>query len=174
MGNNEKNRNWTFILYPESAPDNWRNYLVETGLPCAISPLHDKDIDPNGESKKAHYHILLCFPGPTTFKQVSRITTDLNCPIPKRVLSIVGIYRYFTHKDNPDKYQYQEQEISVVNGFDVREYNQITTSQKIILMKTIQKLIQDYKIYEYSQLMDYLISQDINDLYYNLQYNTNH
>lgn len=164
--NKEKNRNWTFVLYPESAPSNWKDYLQETGLPCAISPLHDKDLDPTGETKKAHYHILLCFPGPTTYKQVNKICEDLNCPIPKRVLSIIGIYRYFTHKDNPDKYQYNENEIYFINGFDIKEYDAITTTQKIILLKTIQKIIMDYKIFEYSQLMDYLIAENINDLYY--------
>ncbi|MGF2071860.1 Rep family protein [Enterococcus casseliflavus] len=28
----EKGRDWTFIVYPESAPDNWRTVLDETHL----------------------------------------------------------------------------------------------------------------------------------------------
>ena len=42
MAKNVKKRNWAFVLYPESAPENWREELQKTGLQCAISPLHDR------------------------------------------------------------------------------------------------------------------------------------
>ena len=45
-GQNVKKRNWTFLVYPESAPADWVSKLQATGLPVAISPLHDKDINP--------------------------------------------------------------------------------------------------------------------------------
>ena len=48
----EKERYWSFILYPESAPENWKEILQETGLQIAISPLHAKYINPDGELKK--------------------------------------------------------------------------------------------------------------------------
>ena len=53
---NVKKRNWAFVVYPESAPEDWIEQLQKTGLQCAVSPLHDKDTDPTGEPKKAHYH----------------------------------------------------------------------------------------------------------------------
>ena len=34
-------------------PVNYEEIIQETGLPFAISPLHDKDLDPTGEPKKA-------------------------------------------------------------------------------------------------------------------------
>lgn len=49
--NNEK-RYWAFVLYPESAPENWKDILQETGLSCCVSPLHDKDTNPTGEAKR--------------------------------------------------------------------------------------------------------------------------
>ena len=64
-GQNVKKRNWTFLVYPESAPADWVSKLQATGLPVAISPLHDKDINPDGELKKAHYHVIVCYSGPT-------------------------------------------------------------------------------------------------------------
>lgn len=162
----EKNRNWTFLIYPDSAPENWFELLQDTGLPFAISPLHNKDLNPTGEQKKPHYHCVVCFPGPTTYNKVNNdICQMLNSPIPKRVLSIVGIYRYFTHKDNPEKYQYNEEDIKTSNGFDIAEYNALTSSQVLIIMKTIQQLIIDKKIYEYSDLMDFLLKEDTVDFY---------
>ena len=100
---NSKERYWTFVAYPESLPDNWKDILQRTGLGVAISPLHNKDINPSGELKKEHYHILLCFNGPTTYNKVKSITDSLNATIPQRVLSCKGIIRYFTHKSKPFK-----------------------------------------------------------------------
>ena len=50
-------RSWAFVMYPDSMPDNWEEIISSTGLPMAISPLHDKDINPTGEIKKPHYHV---------------------------------------------------------------------------------------------------------------------
>lgn len=38
-----KTRNFAFILYPESLPNDWKAQLEAIGVPMAISPLHDKD-----------------------------------------------------------------------------------------------------------------------------------
>lgn len=162
----EKARNWSFIIYPESAPYDYFDILQATGLPFALSPLHDKDINPNGETKKPHYHAIVCFPGPTTFSVVSKLANSVGSNVPpKRLLSIVGMYRYFTHQDNPEKYQYNEIDIRVSNGFDIQEYSALTTSQTIMILKTIQALIKKQNIFDYSVLMDYLLDQDIFDLY---------
>lgn len=162
----DKNRHWTFLVYPESAPKNWKEILQETGLPFAVSPLHDKDLNADGiEKKKAHYHVLVCFSGPTTFMKVNKLCSSLNSPIPKRVLSIIGIYRYFTHKDNPEKHQYNEEDIQVFNGFDIKDYNQLTTSQTLAIKKELQKIILSNHFLEYSDLMDYLLENELNDFY---------
>ena len=49
-------RQWTIVVYPESAPENWRNLL--NGQTWIESPLHDKDVNPDGTEKKSHWHIL--------------------------------------------------------------------------------------------------------------------
>ena len=117
---NIKKRNWAFVLYPESAPKDWKEQLQQTGLSVAISPLHNKDLDPTNTPKKAHYHIILCYSGPTSYNVVKRLTDSLNQPIPIALEQVRGYYRYFTHIDNPDKYQYDEKEIFHLNGFSMR------------------------------------------------------
>ena len=58
-GNKEsRTRNWTIVLYPESAPDNWRTLIDDLHIEWVESPLHDKDVNANGEPKKAHWHLL--------------------------------------------------------------------------------------------------------------------
>lgn len=39
-----KARNFTFLIYPESAPEDWKEKLTDLGRPVAISPLHDQDL----------------------------------------------------------------------------------------------------------------------------------
>lgn len=160
---NIKKRYWAFVLYPESAPADWRDILQLKGLVCAISPLHDKDLNATGESKKAHYHIILAFGATTTYNNVKNITELLNCPIPIPLESCRGYYRYFTHKDNPEKYQYKESEITTINGFDVT--SMLSTSEISNLMIEIQKLIQEMHINEYCVLMDYLLHTDKKELW---------
>lgn len=149
-----KERYWTFVVYPESVKEDWQEILQNLGLQCAISPLHDKDINANGENKKAHYHVLLCFNGPTTYNKVKTICDSIGATIPQRVLSCVGIIRYFTHKDNPEKYQYNEEEIKTINGLDLRNFNDLTESQILHIKKDIIKLINEYNIKYYYQLVN--------------------
>lgn len=40
-----KGRDWAFIVYPESAPENWREILDDTHIRWIESPLHDKDFN---------------------------------------------------------------------------------------------------------------------------------
>lgn len=152
-----KKRNWAFVLYPESAPDNWRDLLQLSGLPAVISPLHDKDKDPTGEAKKAHYHIILTYPGPTTYNAVKSFTDSLNQPIPQPLESVQGYYRYLTHEDNPDKYQYDKSDIVPVNGFDIHDYIEMSKTEAMKIIKDIQQVIIAVDIREYSDLLDYLL-----------------
>lgn len=154
---NVKKRNWAFVLYPESAPDNWKELLQMTGLQCAISPLHNKDVDPTGEIKKAHYHIILCYSGPTSFNVVKGLTESLNQPIPQALEQIRGYYRYLTHKDNPDKFQYDEKEIEVLNGFNVYDFIELTRSEVGEIKRNMHCLIREKNFVEYADLLDYLL-----------------
>lgn len=156
-----KKRYWAFVLYPESAPENWKEILQQTGLSICVSPLHDKDINPTGEQKKAHYHIILCYSGPTTFKCVKSITDSLNQPIPIALEQVRGYFRYLTHKDNPEKYQYNEKDIITINDFDIDNYNDLSVSQIKTIMIDIQKIIRDNDILEYCDLLDFLLDSEL-------------
>lgn len=51
MAKYTKSRTWGMVVYPESAPENWQELLSETFMQFAVSPLHDKDTNPDGEIK---------------------------------------------------------------------------------------------------------------------------
>ena len=104
-----KGRNWAFVMYPESMPEDWFDRLQMTGLPFAISPLHDKDKNPTGEEKKPHYHVICYYENSTTQKSVKELVCNLvNATIPIKLESMSGMYRYHIHMDNPEKHQYDD------------------------------------------------------------------
>ena len=154
--NNVKKRNWAFVGYPESLPEEWKNILRETGLQCAISPLHDKDLDPTGETKKPHYHVIACYSGPTSYNVVKALTDRLNAPGPQALEQVRGYYRYLTHKDNPEKAQYFENEIETINGFCIMDFVELTKSEVLSIKRELQTMIRDADILEYSDFMDLL------------------
>ncbi len=161
MAETIKKRNWTFVLYPESAPSDWMEQMKLSGLLAAVSPLHDRDVNPTGEPKKAHYHILLVYSGPTTYNAVAKFTASLNATIPQALESVRGMYRYFSHKDNPEKYQYDEGEIQTLNGFNIADLVELTRSEVNELKMKILKLIRDVDIIEYSGLVDFLLDNEM-------------
>lgn len=152
-----KKRYWAFCGYPESLPDDWKEQLIQTGLPCAISPLHDRDVNPTGETKKPHYHVILCYNGPTALSVVEKLTRQLGQPNPQAIENVKGYYRYLSHRDNPEKAQYDENEIETLNGFNVADYSDLTRSEVLEVKQKIIAIIRSCDIIEYCDLMDMLL-----------------
>ena len=152
-----KKRNWAFVLYPESVPQNWVEILQQSGLQCAISPLHDKDFNATGEEKKPHWHVIACYQGPTSFNVVSNLSQEtLKGTIPQALEQVRGYYRYLTHKDNPEKAQYNENEIVTVNGFNIMDFMDLTRSEILHIKLKIHDIIETEDFTEYSDLMCFL------------------
>lgn len=166
--NNEKivkKRHWAFVLYPESAPENWRDQLQQKGVLAAISPLHDRDINPTGEPKKPHYHVILSYAGPTAFSVIKGITDSLGQPIPQALEQVRGYYRYLTHMDNPEKAQYDAADIQHLNGFNIFDFSEMTKSEVTQIIKQLQQFIRDHNVMEYCHFMDLLADNDLNTEY---------
>lgn len=167
-----KKRNWVFVLYPESAPSDWREKLQSTGLEVAISPLHDKDKNPTGEVKKAHYHIILCYNNTVTGRMVKAFVDELNQPMPLPLDSVKGMYRYFTHKDNPEKYQYHEKDITTINGFNISNYADLSSADASKIKLELTKYIKESDLLEYSDFVDAVMELEKPDYFYIASTNT--
>lgn len=107
-----RTRNFATVVYPESAPEDWKEILFSHCVPAFISPLHDKDINPTGEPKKPHYHVMLMFEGKKSVAQVEEIFSSINGVGCEVVKSVRGYARYLCHLDNPEKYQYDASEVT--------------------------------------------------------------
>ncbi|EAE9930578.1 TPA: replication protein RepB [Listeria monocytogenes] len=154
----KRGRNWVVVVYPESAPENWIDLIRQE--PVAISPLHDKDVDENGERKKPHYHVVFAYKGNKSFEQIDEIARLLHAPIPQRVNSLTGQTRYLTHQDNPEKYQYESSDIQVFGGFDLEGNLAMSSGDKRQILKDMILFIREENIIHLVDLTDYCLSEN--------------
>ena len=140
-----KARNFTFIIYPESIPEDWQSLLEKIDIPMAISPLHDKDeterkdltedeqkiIEDGGKVyKKPHYHVLYVAKNAVTLESVrNKIKRALGNKALSHVEIVDGIesvYKYLTHESKDaikkNKHKYDSQDIIHLNDFDIERY----------------------------------------------------
>lgn len=163
-GNKEqRTRNWTFVLYEDSAPENWRDILDEQFLEWVESPWHDKDVNADGEPKKKHKHILLMFGGVKSYEQVKEITDKLNAPIPQRCHNAKAMVRYMAHLDNPEKAQYDVSEIIPHGGVDLAELLRPSSSERYTLIREMIDYVRSSAVTEFQDLMDYAAENRFDD-----------
>lgn len=157
MAKDTRTRAWTFLVYPESAPENWRQILDDMHLEWVESPLHEFDTNPTGEVKKAHWHILLTFEGKKSYDQIVEMIAPLNCTIPQKVHNQRSVVRYMAHLDNPDKYQYSINDIVAHGGVDIADLLKPGSSQRYTFLAEMCQFVDENCITEFSQLVSYAI-----------------
>lgn len=150
----ERLRNFATIVYEESAPDNWQTILEEQFVRAFISPYHDKDINPFGEPKKPHYHVLIMFDGNKTFKQAEEIFQKIGGVGCEKVNSIRGYARYLCHLDNPEKYQYSQDLVRNLCGADYLGTIGLACD-KYTALSEMEEFCERYNIFSYFVLARY-------------------
>lgn len=119
----KKGRSFTSVIYPDSAPEDWLERAKSTHLDMLISPLHDKDKNPDGTDKKPHYHILVMWDNPTTLSNAINVMTEIGAANGhvECVESTSGMARYLTHRDNPEKAQYDASDVKSLGSVDYED-----------------------------------------------------
>lgn len=151
----DKARYFTFLLYPESIPENWKMQLELIGIPMAISPLHDRDKSnvKGREYKKAHYHVIYVAANPVTSHSVRmRIQRALGKESVAKVQiikqSMENIYLYLTHESKDaiakNKYKYDKKDIKLLNNFDIERYVVLDVEDKDEMLNDVCDMIDDH------------------------------
>ncbi|HFI0068088.1 TPA: replication protein [Streptococcus suis] len=154
----KRSKLWTLVVYPDDMPEDWKERLSEK-FKCqgVISPLHDKDFNADGEAKKAHYHVLLKGGRSwITFKELQEFGRDVRgVAIPQKCSNAEGMVRYFVHADNPEKAQYERDDMVVFGGFDVEKAFRRTESEKFEIMREILDFVDENDVVEFADLFRY-------------------
>lgn len=151
----ERSKTWVFIGYPESMSKDWKIRLQEMMIDVAVSPLHDKDVNPDGELKKPHYHIVLRYSSNKDYNQVCKDIEVFNGSIPQRVKSTKGQIRYLVHADNPEKAQYQQGDILIIGSWDITKYFTLTQADRHCHIADMMDFVDENGIMEFNALVRY-------------------
>jgi len=158
-----RTRNWTFIVYPESAPENWRDVINAGHVQWIESPLHDADENADGEQKKPHWHVAILNEGHKSYEQMKVITDSVNATIPHPVNSVQGLVRYMVHMDNPEKTQYDKNLIVAHGGVDLSVYFKPNSSTRYMMIAEMRNWVRKYECTEFSLLFDYAAEERFDD-----------
>lgn len=169
----KKSRQWSFLLYLDSGSlEKAEEITRKTGLQAFRSPLHDKDTwteedekeNPEhvtGSLKKPHYHWVILFPNPRAMSSVTGLFKEVGVQYAEAITSVSGLWDYATHKNSPEKAQYDGEPVSY-NGFSIADYR---TPTKADTRRTIYMLIDYIKRNDItsftSLLLGLLSNQDI-------------
>ena len=149
----DRSKTWVFIGYPESMPEDWKTKLQD--MMIAVSPLHDKDVNPDGEMKKPHYHIVLRYSSNKSYNQVCKDIEPFNGSIPQKIKSMKGQIRYLVHADNAEKAQYKQSDILVIGGWDITQYFTLTQADRHNHIADMMDFVDDNGIMEFNGLLRY-------------------
>lgn len=149
-----RTRNYATVVYPESAPADWFSILESQMIPAFVSPLHDKDVNPGGEPKKAHYHVMIMFDSVKTRDQAREIFEKIGGVGCEVVNSIRGMARYLCHADNPEKAKYFMNDVRALCGADYINACSLVTD-KYVAIDEILAFCESNRILSYRELITY-------------------
>lgn len=149
-----RTRNYATVVYPESAPENWKEIVSDLKVETLISPLHDKDVNPNGEPKKAHYHVMIMWDSVKSPKQALEIFKTFGGVGCEKINSLRGMARYLCHLDNPEKFQYSQSDVIAYGGADYWGLVGLVIDKHKAIREMIEFCVKN-SIVEYCDLMEY-------------------
>ena len=149
-------RNYATVVYPDSenTPDDWISILEETKVPLLVSPFHEFDVNPTGECKKPHYHVLVAFDGVKTPDQAKEIFDLVGGVGLETVASLRGYARYLCHLDNPEKFQYPIEQVRCLGGADFHSIVNLPTDKYKAIGEMIDYCMEN-QVYSYAALLSY-------------------
>lgn len=159
-----KNRFWSFLLYPESASlEKCIDFLEDLRIKACISPLHDRDLDREGNTKKAHYHVYLVYPNPISHNSViDGICTPLGLNpycLPLRDPGQAFLYLWHDSRNSKGKKAlYNKEDIIFLNGCNADDFPE-KVKKKEELEKAFFRLradIEKFDITEFCKLLEFV------------------
>lgn len=151
-----RTRNWTVIFYPEDLPEDWQAQVDELRIKWIEGPVHDKDWNTDGTPKKAHVHTLFMFENVKNAEQVTEVFSGLfgtsesgsivgvaHINEKSRAGDRCGVVRYMAHMDNPEKAQYDPNEIKGHNGADPAEILRYSATETREMIVAIEEFIEE-------------------------------
>lgn len=161
-----RHRGWVWVQYPESVDGDWNGKLVNEGVPIFVSPLHDKDVNADGTPKKEHNHAVALWDGPTTYETARAIADAIGAVMPPKkakpgmpkpyAANVRSALRYLCHLDNPEKAQYDPEEVTCINCTLADYYELISSAgDDDLILDEITDWIDENNVVSFSAFVRY-------------------
>lgn len=151
-------RDFATVVYEDSAPEDWYERLQATHLPCFVVE-HNKDTNPDGTLKKAHNHVMVMYDSVHSLDQAKELFSSIGGVGCEVVQTKRGMARYLCHLDNPEKHQYDIEDVYELGGAD---YLDVITNESDNFA-TFQELVYYVKengVEDVTSLFDMLLEED--------------
>lgn len=166
------------IKYLPGYPDHWRETLAENleaqpNIKTWAYILHDKDVTEDGTTKEPHVHIVVELINSLQYSTVGGyvgVPAQYVCAIRQKIKSgkrmvsdIGGALSYLTHRNAPDRYQYNDSEVIAKPGYDwiaVRSKSEMRQAEWKSFKKVLDGIedgsIRRYNLYDFITMQMYL------------------
>lgn len=158
----QRSSKWAFLIYKDCAPEDYKQALDQLHIPYVLSPWHDKDVNSaTRDLKKCHKHGCFYFDSLKSYSQVSELVHEaLRAPAHVEVVqSPKGMYDYFIHSDNPEKTQYELEDIESGCGFNLTKFLQDQDADTVL--SKVLDLIEEKNITEFRSLVNIVRDKDM-------------
>ena len=144
---------WVTEFYPDSLDfETVVDRIQNLHISAFISPLHDKDVNPTGEPKKPHYHVVLNCDSQKSYQQVKEYVDYIGSVGCFYCTTFRGYSRYLCHLDNPEKYQYDINDVFQIG--DTNYFDVISSASDLIqLMGEICEFCYNFEIFDFSYIV---------------------
>lgn len=166
------------IKYLPGYPDHWKETLesnlnAEKNIKTWAYVLHDKDVNEDGTPVEPHVHIVIELYESRQFSTIGGyvgVQAQYVCAIRqrrkvgKRMMSdIGGALSYLTHRNAPDRYQYEDTDVIAKSGYDwqtVRAKSEMSMAECKTFSRVLDGIekgqIRRYNLYEKVSMKMYL------------------
>lgn len=166
----QKSRYWVAVCYQENMRDDWREW-IEDGLQLPMAYCeHTTDTDSRSEHRKDHVHIILAWPGPTTYKNAMEVFGLLSAPGKRcvnrceAVINMRHMYDYLIHDTEAckkaGKEPYPPESRILGNSFDIGAFEQLSETEKREIIQEMVGFIRDNGLVNFLDLYEMCVIQD--------------
>lgn len=143
-------RVWVCLFYPEDGDIFELIHKLETEIHCCawISPLHAPEPTSDGMERKPHYHIELIFDGKQSFDRIKEICDFIGSKYPMVCTSKRGYARYLCHLDNPEKEQFDVNDVYQVGDESYLDCIS-SVADTLLLMGEICEFCYQFEVFEF-------------------------
>lgn len=145
---------WATIIYSDDVKKELIKMTQKQMIKCAISPIHDKDVDHYDELsgdpvyKKPHYHAMCLFKSKKSRNQINILFNHIGSVGAEHIYNIEQYYYYLWHDQETDKAIYNPDDCIFILCSESDFVNETTILNNILDIVVSNNICSVHKLFE--------------------------